>query len=344
MKHALRLLFAAILLPSLFVNADAPTLLYAGTYTNTGKSKGIYVFHFDPASGQLSNRTLAAEITSPSFLTIHPNHKYLYAVGETGDLTYHGKKSGAVTAFSIDPSTGQLTQLNQQPSAGAGPCYVATDSAGTTALVANYGSGSFASLPIDSDGRLREPASVIQDQGKGANPKRQDGPHSHSINLDAQNHFAFACDLGLDKIFVFRFDPAAHSLTANDPPFAAVAPGSGPRHFSCHPTGRYAYVINEMACTVTAFTYDSAAGRLSEIQTVSTLPPDTRPEQFGNTTAEVQVHPTGKFLYGSNRGHNSIATFTIDESTGRLTPLGQTPTGASTDCPACVCLKFLDVR
>jgi 6-phosphogluconolactonase len=194
--------------------------------------------------------------------------------------------------------------------------------------VANYGGGSVACLPVDAAGRLEPASSFLQHEGSGADPKRQAGPHAHSINLDAANRFAIAADLGLDKLFIDRFDAAKGTLTPNDPPFARVAPGSGPRHFAFHPDGRHGYVINEMACTVTAFDYDPERGALSEIQTISTLPEGTRGSNL--STAEVQVHPSGRFLYGSNRGHNTIAIFAIDAATGRLRPVGHQPTQGKT--------------
>jgi 6-phosphogluconolactonase len=319
--------FAALLLPALALAAvpliaqSAGPWVYVGTYTGP-KSKGIYVMRMDPSTGALTEPQLAAEVASPSFLTIHPNQKTLYAVSEVG-----GKTGGSVTAFSIAPADGKLTSLNHQPSGGDAPCFITIDSAGTTALVANYGSGTIEALPINSDGKLGDPSAPIQHKGKGSDPSRQEGPHAHSINLDAANKFAFAADLGLDKIFIYRFDPATSALTPNDPPFAQLAPGSGPRHFSFHPSGKYAYVINEMASTVTAFTYDAEKGALTEIQTITTLPADFKGKSY---CAEVQVHPSGKFLYGSNRGHDSLAIYTIDDQTGKLTPTGHAKTGGKT--------------
>ena len=290
-------------------------LAYIGTYTGA-KSKGIYVARFDPASGRLGAPELAAETVSPSFLAIHPNQGFLYAANETGDFA--GKKSGAVSAFGIDSHTGKLTQLNQQPSGGDGPCHVAVDQTGKTVLVANYGGGSVEALPIKPDGSLDAPTSFIQHSGSSVDKQRQEGPHGHFITTDAANRFALACDLGLDKVVVYKFDPANSSLVANDPPSASVAPGSGPRHLAFHPGGRYAYVINEMKCTMTAFSYDPARGELKEVQNLSTLPGgETLKPNY--STAEVEAHPSGKFLYGSNRGHDSIVVFATDPATGKLT-------------------------
>ena len=194
-------------------------------------------------------------------------------------------------------------------------------------LVANYGSGSGGCLPIERDGRLRPASSTYQHRGQVADPRRQGGPHAHSINLDAANRYAVVADLGLDKVFVYAFDPAKGNLTPHQPPFAKVAPRSGPRHFAFHPDGRFGYVINEISRTVTAFAYDADDGILTEIQTISTVPADAF---RGGSTAEVQVHPSGKFLYGSNRGHDSIAIFAIDPTTGKLTPVGHEPTQGKT--------------
>ncbi|HPD17130.1 MAG TPA: lactonase family protein [Planctomycetota bacterium] len=300
--------------------------LYIGTYTWKA-SKGIYTAELDVATGRLSAPELAAEATNPTFLAIHPSRRFLYAVGEIGN--FRGGKSGAISAFAILPESGKLKPLNQQPSGGSGPCHVIVDREGKNALAANYGSGSVAVLPIADDGSLREPSCAIQHQGKGPDPKRQEGPHAHSINLDAAGRFAFAADLGLDKLLIYRFDAAAGKLEPNDPPFASVAPGAGPRHFAFHPNGRFAYVINEMAMTVTAFAYDAGRGALKEIQTVPTLPDGGGPGP-GLSTAEVQVHPSGRFVYGSNRGHNTIAIFRVDAETGKLTPVGHESTRGKT--------------
>jgi len=299
-------------------------MVYVGTYTQ-GKSKGIYLFHMDPASGRLTPAGLAAVTVNPSFLAIAPNHRFLYAVNEIGE--FGGTSSGAVSAFAIDPSTGKLTLLNQQSSRGAGPCHLIVDKQGKNVLVANYGGGSVVVLPIRPDGRLGPATAFIQHQGSSVNPQRQKEPHAHSMNLDAANRFAFAADLGLDKVLIYRFDPAKGSLAPNDPVSVSVAPGSGPRHFAFHPSGRWAYVINEINSTVTALSYDAKTGTLRALQTVSTLP-----EGFAgnNSTAEVQVSPDGKFVYGSNRGDDSLAIFAIDPDTGLLSALGRQSTQGKT--------------
>jgi 6-phosphogluconolactonase len=297
--------------------------VYVGTYTGP-KSKGIYRLEMDPATGKLSAPSLAGEVVNPSFLAIHPNRHFLYAVGELNDFA--GKKGGAVSAFAIDPKSGDLKLLNQESSGGAGPCHVVVDKQGKHVLAANYTGGNAIVLAIGSDGRLGEQTAFVQHKGKGTDPSRQEAPHAHSINLDPANRFAFVADLGLDQVFSYRYDTDKGTLTANDPPSVHMAPGAGPRHLAFHPSGRYAYVINEMANTVTAMKYDAERGVLTTFQTVPTLPKGVK----GNSTAEVQVHPSGKFLYGSNRGHNSIAVFRIDQATGELTPAGQQGEGIKT--------------
>jgi 6-phosphogluconolactonase len=289
--------------------------LFVGTYS-AGGSKGIYRFEFDPATGKIGDRELAAEAVNPSFLTIAPSHKFLYAVNEVGEV--NGKKGGGVSAFSLDPLSGKLTFLNQQTSGGGAPCYVSTDKAGKNVFVANYSGGSVESLPVGEDGKLGEPTSFIQHKGTPATPKHENGPRAHSINLDAANKFAVAADLGLDQLLVYKFDAAKGTLTPNDPPF--VANPGGPRHFAFHPNGKFGYIINELGMTVTALAYDADKGVLKPLQTITTLPKGAEGKDF--STAEVQVHPSGKFLYGSNRGHNSIAIFSIDQETGKLTPVG----------------------
>ena len=297
--------------------------VFIGTYTR-GESKGIYRAQLDLKSGELASPELAAEVENPSFLALHPSGRFLYAAGESSN--FQGKPGGAVSAFALDRRTGSLKLLNQESSRGAGPCHLVIDPTGKNVLVANYGGGSVAVLPIGKDGKLEPAASFVQHEGKSVNPRRQEGPHAHSINVDPTGKFAVVADLGLDKVLVYRFDAEQGRLTPNDPPHTSVAAGAGPRHFAFHPSGRFAYVINEMHSTVTAFDYDAKQGRLIQLQTISTLP---APHE-GNSTAEVQVHPSGKFLFGSNRGHNSLAIFSIDQQTGRLTSVGQESTGGRT--------------
>lgn len=295
-------------------------LIYIGTYTG-GKSKGIYRCTFDANTGALSEPQLAVEAVNPSFLAIHPDGKYLYAVNEVGE--FQGKPGGAVSAFAIDARTGNLKLLNQQPTRGGAPCHITLDREARHVLVANYSGGSVIVFPILPDGRLGEATSFVQHEGKSVNPERQEGPHAHSIYTDPSGKYVVSADLGLDQVRVYRYDAQRGQLIPNDPAFARTAPGAGPRHFAFTPDGRYGYVINELGNTVTAYAFDSAKGVLREIQTIATLPSDFHGQ---NWTADVQVHPSGKFLFGSNRGHDSIVAFAIDTQTGRLTLLGQTPT------------------
>ncbi len=305
-------------------------LVYVGTYTNNEKSKGIYVSRLDLASGRLSEPQLAAETPSPSFLAIAPNGRYLYAANEV--RSFEGQQTGAVSAFAIDRASGRLTPLNQQSSGGSGPAHLTVDRTGRVVLVANYGGGSAASLPVEPDGRLKPPATVVQYTGSSANPKRQTKPYAHSVNVDPGNRFAYVADLGTDKVHIHRLNVEKGTLeeagAGGARLEASVAPGSGPRHLSFHPKAPYAYLINEMLLTVTAFRHDASTGALTEVQTITTLPPG-QDAQEGFSTAEVLVHPSGRFLYGSNRGHDSITVFAIDEATGRLTFVANEPTQGS---------------
>ena len=284
--------------------------VYFGTYTSGDNgSKGIYRSKLDTDTGELSAPVLAAEAKNPSFIEIHPSGKYLYAVSESGG-------AGTVSAYVINPNTGGLKFLNQQPSGGSGPCHVNIDHAGRNVLVANYGSGSASVIPIAADGKLAEPTGFVQHEGSSVNPRRQKGPHAHSINVSPDNRFAFVADLGLDKVMIYRLNVNKGTIITNDPAFAKVKPGAGPRHFAFGADGKYAYVINELDGTVTAFAYEPASGALTEIQTVTTLP-----DGFAGSSscAEGRVHPSGRFLYGSNRGHDSIAVYRIDPAKGTLT-------------------------
>ena len=302
----------------------AETLVYIGAYTGA-KSKGIYLSRLDATSGKLSAPELAAETTSPSFLAIHPNHRFLYAVGEVNE--FNGKKAGGVSAFSIDKKTGQLQLLNQQASGGEGPCHLALDKTGKCLLVANYGSGSIAAFSVGADGKLGEAATTIQHNGSSVNARRQSEPHAHFITPDPGNRFALVCDLGLDKVFVYKLDPAKASLVINDSPSCAIKPGSGPRHLVFHPSGKWLYNINEMGSSLNVLSFDAKRGELKELQTISSLPETST---VNNTCAEVQIHPSGKFVYGSNRGHDSIAVFAVDPKTGRLTAVQHQSTRGKT--------------
>ncbi len=313
-------LFAAA--PAVAENAQNPQhLMYVGTYTGK-ESKGIYAFRYHADSGEAMPLGLAAETRNPTFLAVHPNRKFIYAVNEVSDFDPAG--SGAASAFAIDPATGMLTLLNQVSARGAGPCYIALDRGGKHALVANYGGGSVAVLPLAKDGRLRKASSFVQHSGSSADPARQEGPHAHSIDLSPDGRFALAADLGIDQVLVYRFNAKNGTLRANNPAAAKVKPRSGPRHAAFHPSGRFVYVMNELASTVAAFAYDERAGTLRELQSISSLPRDFGGENY---TAEIAVHASGRFLYGSNRGHNSIALFSVDSAAGTLTFVETVPTG-----------------
>jgi len=261
-----------------------------------------------------------AGLENPSFLAIDPKGRCVYAVRESG-------RDGAVVALSRNPATGELTVLNEQSSGGQGPCYVSVDDEGRFLLAANYGSGHVAVLPIADDGRLSPPSSVVQHTGSGINPARQKGPHAHSIVLDAANRYVLAADLGIDKVMVYRFDSRQGKLVSHQPPFVQCVPGSGPRHIAFHPNGRYVYVIEELSSTVELFAYDSNAGTLRPLQRIGTLPEGF---QGTSTCADIHVHPSGRFLYGSNRGHDSIVIYAVDAKTGRLSLIGHESTQGKT--------------
>ncbi len=305
-------------------------LVYVGTYTR-GASQGIYSFRFDSKSGALKPAGVTSGVTNPSFLAIHPNRRFLYAVNEVPEID--GEPAGGVSAFAIDAESGALTFMNRQSAGGPGPCHLVVDETGKNVLVANYGGGSIACLPISSDGSLQEASAFVQHRGASINPTRQNSPHAHSINLDAGNRFAFVADLGLDKVLVYRFDAERGTLKVNRAASTSVDSGAGPRHFAFHPDGRTAYVINELASTVTQLSYNDETGELEPGQTVSTLP---RSYVGRNSTADVHVHPSGRFLFGSNRGHDSIAVFAVNAIDGSLTAIGHYSTEGKTPRNFCI--------
>jgi 6-phosphogluconolactonase len=293
--------------------------VYVGTYTS-GASKGIYRLDLDPKTGALTPAGEPAETVSPSFLALHPSGRFLYAVNETGDA--RTDPPGGVSAFAIDGKTGALTFLNRQTSGGPAPCHLWVDSQGRYVLVANYWGGNVEVLPIEADGRLGAPAQLVQHEGRGPH-ERQDGPHAHSVKLDPGETLALVGDLGLDLLVAYRFDRAQGKLTPYEAGSAKMAPGAGPRHFTFDPRGRVVYVLNELNATITALRFDAAARTLTELQTVPTLPAGfTGP----NTTAEIVASPDGRFVYASNRGHDSIAIFAVDGASGKLTPAGHQST------------------
>ncbi len=297
----------------------ADTLLYLGGYS-TEAAAGLNVYRLDPGSGALEHVQAVADVVNPSFLALGPQHRCLYAISEVAD--FGGSKSGGVAALEIDPGNGRLRLLNQQSSVGTGPCHIDIDHDGRFVLVANYGGGSVAMLPIAADGSLEEASDFRQHAGSSVDPRRQTGPHAHSINVDPTNTFAFAPDLGLDKIMCYRVDHAALKLVAHKPSWVETPPGSGPRHMAFHPDGRHAYVVTEMGNTVLAYRFDAASGQLNPLQTVSTLPAAFTGTSYG---ADIHLSADGRFLYASNRGHDSIAIFAVDPASGRL-ELKDTPT------------------
>lgn len=297
-----------------------PFWVYVGTYTSEG-SKGIHLLSFDPESGSLRRVGLAAEAPNPTFLAVHPQKGVLYAGSELRDAG--GRHGGSLNAFAIDARTGGLRFLNRQPSRGDGPCHLSVEASGRFVLTANYASGSVAMLPVEADGRLGEPADGVQHEGSSVNRERQSGPHAHSITPSPDNRFALAADLGTDRIMVYRLDLAAGRLRPNDPPWTPVRPGAGPRHLVFHPERPMVYAINELDNTVVSFAWDAGRGALREIQTVSTLPAGFRETNYA---ADIHTDAAGRFLYGSNRGHDSIAVFGIGAD-GLLTPLGHASVG-----------------
>jgi len=330
-------LLAGLILPSFGSAAPTPGgaaagsfVVYVGTFPGAN-SKGIYRFSFDARTGMPSPAVLAAETPKPGMIALHPNGRFLYAANETDE--YQGKPGGSISAYAIREG-GQLDPLNVKASGGPGPCFIAIDPTGRCALVAHYRGGSVSALPIGPDGRLGDVATLIQHTGAGIDAERQTHAYAHWIAPDPGNRHALACDLGLDKVICYGFDPATATLTRNDPPFARVRPGSGPRHLAFHPNGRWVYVISEMGSTITLFSYDGARGSLQEIQTVSTLPDDYAGTSTG---AEIAVHPNGQFVYGSNRGDDSIVVFAVNRNSGKLKlvqrqpTLGRTPRGFAID-------------
>ena len=300
-------------------------LLYVGTYTQKG-SEGIYVYNFDAETGKLSRLHTVKNVVEPSYLTIDKARKYLYAVNETEE--YEGKKSGAVSAFAIDQKTGDLRFLNKVPSLGGAPCFITVSENEKYALVANYLGGNVSVFPIEADGKLGASIDLEQHNGTGPNKNRQEAAHAHSINLDDNNRFAIACDLGVDKIFIYEFDARNGKLKPNpNQSVYQTKPGAGPRHFAFHKNGKFAFLINELDTTISSLAFDAKKGTLQEIQTVPTLPENFTGE---NTCADIHTSPDGKFLYGSNRGHDSIVVYKIDEKTGRLNYVEHASTGGKT--------------
>jgi len=312
MKPLLPILLAAASLTTA-TGLAAEATFYLGTYTKAGKSQGIYVGKLDTDTGKLGPVELAGAAKSPSFVALAPGGKNLYAAIEDG--------GGAVGAFAVQPD-GKLLPLNSQPSGGAGACHVWVDATGQTVFTANYGGGSIAAFRVKADGSLGERSAFVQFEGSGPNEKRQKAPHGHAIYTDPANRFVYACDLGTDNVWIFRLDAATGKLTPATPPSGKVPPGAGPRHLAIHPGGKFAYANNELGLSVTAFTRDESTGALTELHTLPTVPEGT--DRTGVSTAEIFTHPTGKWLYVSNRGHDTFAVYSIGAD-GRLTYLENAP-------------------
>jgi 6-phosphogluconolactonase len=293
-------------------------LAFVGTYTGKTGSKGIYAYEFDSSTGKLTLKGVAAETESPSWVAVHPSGKFAYAANETGPKS-------TVTAFSIDAANAKLTQLNQQSALGGDPCYLSFDKTGKFLFVANYSSGNVVVFPILADGKLGEHSANVKDAGAlGPNKERQEGPHAHWVQASPDNRFVFVSDLGLDAILSYRFDAAKGTLTPNDPPAAKLTPGAGPRHIAFSPNGKFVYVVSELSNTVTAFSYNADKGTLHEIQILSTLPSTFSGR---NDDAEITEDPNGKWLFASNRGHDTIAVFAVNPADGTLRHTGEYPTG-----------------
>ena len=300
------------------------TLVYVGTYSRKG-SKGIYIYRMDAATGTLTPVGTASEATNPSFLAVDPACRHLYAVNETGE--FDGQPGGGISAFAIDAKTGALTYINSQRTHGGAPCHASVDRSGRYVYAANYMGGNAAAFPIRADGGLEPASDVVQHTGSGPNERRQRGPHAHSINLDPANRFAFVADLGIDKVMAYDLDLDGGTLPPAAVPFTEVEAGAGPRHLAFHPNGKFAYLITEMGSTIVAYAYDAAQGIFTELQTVPALPEDF---DGRSTCADIHVTPGGKYVYGSNRGHDSLVCYAIDTKTGLLTYVGHTSTGGKT--------------
>ncbi len=316
-----KLLIGILAAASLSAQAQSSKeIMYVGTYSIRG-SEGIYVFEFDRKAGTMQPLQSVSNAKSPSFLAIHPSGKYLYSVNEAAD------KLGGVSSYAIDKTTGKLQFMNGQSSLGGSPCYISIDQTGKTAFVANYGGGSLAVLPINTDGTLKAASDSVQDVGSGPNTKRQEKAHVHSATISPDNRFVYVADLSTDKLNIFETDVKTSTVKPASMPFASVKPGSGPRHSAFHPNGKYAYLVEELTSTVAVFSRNTKTGALTMIEdNVKTLPAGFTGE---NTSADIHVDPSGKFLYQSNRGANTLAIFAIGND-GKLTKVGDQPTEGKT--------------
>lgn len=301
--------------------SSSKDILYVGTYSDRG-SKGIYVLEFDRTTGKLREVQTIEDKESPTFLEVHPNGRYLYAVYREGMDA--NDQHGTVTAFEIDPASGKLNKINEQSSEGAGPCHVSIDPEGKLAYVSNYGGGNLAVYPIRKDGSLDKASDVVQHSGSSVNENRQKEPHMHSIIPSDNGKFIYASDLGIDKIMIYQPDRKTGKLTPAKTPYAESVPGAGPRHFTFHPNGQLAFSIEELSSTIASYKVDKISGALQGVDQVPTLPANVQTQN--NTTADIHVSPDGKFVYASNRGHDSIVIYGIDAKNGKLSYVGHEPT------------------
>ncbi len=310
-------------------------LVYVGTYTEPirfgtgkileGKGEGIYLYRMNPATGALEFASKTAGVVNPSYLAIHPTQRFLYAVNEL--KMYEDKPTGTISAFTVDAKSGKLEFLNRRPTHGTDPCHVAVDGKGGHVFVANFMSGSVCVLPVEKDGSLGPACDFVQHVGSSVDPVRQKGPHAHSVTLDPATRFAFVPDLGLDKLLIYQFDRARGMLDPHAVAWIKVKPGAGPRHVALHPGGRLAFLINELDSTLAALSFDRKKGVFKELQLVPTLPSGFQGE---STCADVQVAPSGRFVYASNRGHDSLVIYRIDQRRGRLVYVGHQSTQGKT--------------
>jgi len=314
---------------------ETGVFVFIGTYTDPvlfgtgkvmhGKGEGIYVFSLDASSGAMRPACKITGVTNPSYLAFDRSRRFLYAVNEL--KTYEGRPSGTASAFAVERGTGRLRFLNKQLTHGTDPCHVLVDDKGQYVFVANFMSGSVCVLPVRRDGSLGEACGFIQHEGSSVDPARQGGPHAHSVTLDEANRFAFVPDLGLDRLMVYRFDSARGALEPNAIPWVKTKAGAGPRHMAFQPGGAFAYLVNELESTVQALAYDRERGTFQDLGTVPALPPD----YLGSSTcADIHVSPSGQHVYVSNRGHDSIAIYSIDYRTGTLSCVGHEPTRGRT--------------
>ena len=305
-----------------FVGTYSEPILFGTGQILQGQGKGIYAFDLDTGIGALTPAGITQNVRNSSYLAFDPSRRFLYCVNEFKE--FEGKASGAVSAYKINPETGGLTYLNTKASGGTDPCHLVVDATGRNVLIANFASGSVCVLPAQADGSLGEACDFVQHRGSSVDPRRQAGPHAHAVTLDGPNRYLFVPDLGMDKVLIYAFNAVTGKITPNpDQPWVSALPGAGPRQIVMHPGGHFAYLINELNSTMTAYRYDAARGMLAELQTLPTLPADFHGQ---STCAEVQIAPSGRFLYGSNRGHDSIAIFAVDQNQGTLIPVGHEST------------------